>query len=186
MMITLEKLQKDIIKTIRSITESPEKQWDQIVLKEEREGKEEEVVTFDVAMSYLPMNEYGQTIYSNTITNVGKEDEVESAVDTQLPLVREALRSKTVHGLLSNMKNFMDDPVAYLQDTKIIQKGVDGEDTERDLNQVEMMQRSFASLMAYKIILETLVNFETRSSGKNLEFISAGLMGGAVPSDTVI
>lgn len=136
------------------------------------ENAREEVVSFETAMSFLPMNEYGQKIYSDSLTKKESGEEVTNFVETQLPEIREALRADSVHGLLSKISDFVKDPASFVE--------------SRGDNQIEKMRQSFSSLMAYKIMLETVANFESQTAGKNLEFISAGLMGGLVPSDGVI
>ena len=183
MIVTLEQLEKDLAALSKMITENPEEIWKKAILKEADEPKgKEKLVTFDVAMSYLPMNEYGQKIYADSITSGFKE---EQEADSYLPLIKKAIAANTVHGLFGNISKFMNDPSTYLKDTQVTEKK-DEKETTRGLNDIEKMQRSFSALMAYKIIFETVANFESQLAGKSLEFIAAGLTGGVVPGDDEI
>ena len=183
MIVTLEQLEKDLAALSKALTENPEEIWKKAILKEADEPKgKEKLVTFDVAMSYLPMNEYGQKIYANSITSGFKE---EQEADSYLPLIKKAIAANTVHGLFGNISKFMNDPSTYLKDTQVTEKKGE-EETTRGLNDIEKMQRSFSALMAYKIIFETVANFESQLAGKSLEFIAAGLTGGVVPGDDEI
>lgn len=186
MILTLEKLEKDLEALSKLLKEDPEKLWEKVILKEGRGGDDTKVTTFEVALSSLPINEYGQKIYSNAMTFGGKDKEVDmQKVDSYLPKVFQKLRSNTPYEFFEKLAGFMDDPVAIVGDAVIPAREAT-EGRPRELNVAEQMGFSFSALLAYKILLETFVNFEASPAGKILEFITAGLVGGYVESDTEI
>ena len=95
MILTLEKLEKDLEALSKLLKEDPKKLWEKAILKENR-GDDTKITTFEVALSSLPINEYGQKIYSNAMTFGGKDKKVDmQKVDSYLPKVFQKLRSNT-------------------------------------------------------------------------------------------
>lgn len=189
MILTLEKLEKDLEALSKLLKEDPSKLWEKAILGEAKGGDDSQVVKFEVALASLPMNEYGQKIYSNAMTYGGKDEEQDvQKVGSYLPKVYRTLRAGSPHGFFQNLADFMENPQVYLKQNMgmVDEKGQLIPGASQGLNQAQQMGFSFSALLAYKILLETCVNFEASPAGKVLEFITAGLTGGYVESDTEI
>lgn len=185
MILTLEKLEKDLEVLSKLLKEDPSKLWEKAILGEAK-GDDGQVVKFEVALASLPMNEYGQKIYSNAVTYGGKDKDVDmQMVDSYLPKVYQKLRSNTPYEFFERLANFMNNPSGTVGDMMIPAREANTKEPVK-MNIAQQLGFSFSALLAYKILLETFVNIEASPAGKILEFITAGLTGGYVESDTEI